>query len=353
MGGMAASDTDLPGARMRRPTRAREAARTRRLDASMTLLVEVMQHPLDPGYAAAAARRAERRPGLRPLSALVTLVVAVVCGWVTTTAIVELRRPQPEAIRARAELENEIQRRTSEVDRLQGTNEKLRAEIAAAQQSALTDDGSSGLAVTSRTLAVVTGELPVTGRGLELTLEDAVGSDATAGVDPRVTGDTEQGRVMDRDLQMVVNGLWAAGAEAIAINGERLTALSAIRSAGQAILVDFRPLSPPYVIDAVGDPKVLQSGFGEDTAGAYLKLLSDSYGIRAGMAAKTSMTLPGAGSLALRYASVPGGTSTTSSSPSSTSGASGTGTASRSAGVPPSSASNGGGSAAPKQEVSP
>ena len=49
--------------------------------------------------------------------------------------------------------------------------------------------------------------------------------------------------MLDRDLQVIVNGLWAAGAEAIAVNGQRLTACSAIRSAGEAILVDFRPLS--------------------------------------------------------------------------------------------------------------
>ena len=56
------------------------------------------------------------------------------------------------------------------------------------------------------------------------------------------------GRVLDRDLQELVNGLWAAGAEAVSVDGQRLTARTAIRSAGEAVLVDFRPLSPPYVV---------------------------------------------------------------------------------------------------------
>jgi uncharacterized protein YlxW (UPF0749 family) len=336
---------------MRRPSPAREAARTRRPDASMTLLVEVMQRPLDPGYAAAARRRGEGRRRLSPLSALTTLLVAVVCGWLTATAVAELRRPQPEVMRARAALEKEIERRAADVDHLQETNEELRAEIEAAQQAALSGDGSTVLAARSRSLAVLTGELPVTGPGLELTLDDAPDSEERAtGVNPRAAGDAEQGRVMDRDLQIVVNGLWAAGAEAISINGERLTTLSAIRSAGQAILVDFRPLSPPYVIDVIGDPKALQSGFSEDLAGEYVKSLSNNYGVMVKMAAKDSVTLPGAGSLALRYASVvPGGqggrSGETSAAP--------TRSKRTPTIVPPSSASPGGREATPTQEVSP
>lgn len=347
---MAAPDTDHTQAGRRRPTRAREAARTRRPDASMTLLVEVMQHPLDPGYAAAARERAAGRRGLRPVSAVATLLVAVICGWVTTTAVVELRRPQPGALRARAALENEIKRKTTDVDRLQAANERLREQIAAAQQAALSGDGSTALATQSRNLALLTGELPVSGPGLQLTLEDAPGTGQPGGnVDPRSLGEAEQGRVMDSDLQIVVNGLWAAGAEAIAINGQRLTTLSAIRSAGQAILVDFRPLVPPYVVDAVGDPKTLQSGFGEDLAGEYVKALSNNFGVRAGMAAKTSMTLPGAGSLSLRYAMLPQSSATGTGR----AGPGGPGPSATSSAVPPSSASSGGRTVAPTQEVSP
>lgn len=335
---------------MRRPSPAREVARTRRPDASMTLLVEVMQHPLDPGYAAAAQKRGEGRRRLRPLSALTTLLVAVVCGWLTATAVTELRRPQPEAMSARAALEKEIERRTADVGRRQQTNEKLRAEIEAAQQAALAGDGSMALAARSRSLAVLTGELPVTGPGLALTLDDAPGSEKrAAGVGPRAAGDAEQGRVMDRDLQIVVNGLWAAGAEAISINGERLTTLSAIRSAGQAILVDFRPLSPPYVIDVIGDPKTLQAGFSEDLAGEYVKSLSNNYGVLVEMAAKDSVTLPGAGSLGLRYASVVPGGQSGQTSPFDVP----TRSKRTSASVPPSSASPGGLQPTPTQEVSP
>ena len=101
--------------------------------------------------------------------------------------------------------------------------------------------------------------------------------------------------MLDRDLQIIVNGLWAAGAEAIAINGERLTTLSAIRSAGQAILVDFRPLVPPYVVEAIGDPAHLQAGFATDMAGAYVQSLRDNYGIQVSVSSQKIVDPAGGG----------------------------------------------------------
>ena len=130
-------------------------------------------------------------------------------------------------------------------------------------------------------------------------------NDTGVGQDGQDSTGSDQGRVLDRDLQIVVNGLWAAGAEAIAINGERLTSLSAIRSAGQAILVDYRPLVPPYVIEAIGDPTRLQAGFADDIAGPYVQSLEDNYGVRVNVADETAMTLPGAGALDLRSAHPP------------------------------------------------
>ena len=65
----------------------------------------------------------------------------------------------------------------------------------------------------------------------------------------------------------------------MSINGQRLTSRSSIRFAGDAILVDFRPLSPPYVITAIGDGRELQTGFASSASGAYLKSLGDNYSI--------------------------------------------------------------------------
>ncbi len=111
------------------------------------------------------------------------------------------------------------------------------------------------------------------------------------------------GRVRDRDLQEVVNALWAAGAEAIAINGQRLSALTAIREAGEAVLVDYRPVTPPYVIRAVGDPDTVEPAFVGSATAAAFRTLGDLYGVGFAVRRRDRMTLPAAGTR-LRYATV-------------------------------------------------
>ncbi len=303
---MAHTTRDAESGGPRPVVRPSDAAAARRPDASMTLLREVMERPLDPGYAAAAARRTEGPRRLAPLAVAITVVVAVVCGAVVTSAVVELRRPHPEALQGRASLEEEIRARSAAVAARDRENRRLREQIAQAQTLALANDGGDALAERGRLLALVSAESPAQGPGLEISMNDAPRpSDPAVGVDPRGNGQADEGRVLDRDLQLVVNGLWSAGAEAVAINGQRLTALSAIRSAGLAILVDFRPLVPPYIVEAVGDPGRLQTGFAADMAGPYLQSLRDNWGVQAAIAVKERLELPGASAVTLRSATVP------------------------------------------------
>ena len=107
-------------------------------------------------------------------------------------------------------------------------------------------------------------------------------------------GQAASGRVLDRDLQDAVNGLWAAGAEAVSVNGLRLNALTAIRSAGEAVLVDFRPLSPPYVLRAVGDAAGLERAFQTGEAGRRLATYPGLYGIAVGVRRARALELPAA-----------------------------------------------------------
>jgi uncharacterized protein YlxW (UPF0749 family) len=271
-----------------------------RLDASMTLLLDVMEQPLDPGYAAAARERMGRGS---PAVVAVTVVLALLCGYAVTRSVGQLNAPQPDAVASRQKLESEIRGRIEAADERQLENEALRADIVKQQNAALQSAGGLDLARQVEELSIISGELPVAGAGLQITLDDAKSSsDPAAGNAPRNQVQADQGRVLDRDLQIVVNGLWTAGAEAIAINGQRLTSLSAIRQAGQAILVDFRPLGPPYVVQAIGNPRGLESGFAADMAGSYVQSISTTYGIQVGIQTQTSMELRGAGTLVLRYA---------------------------------------------------
>jgi uncharacterized protein YlxW (UPF0749 family) len=96
-----------------------------------------------------------------------------------------------------------------------------------------------------QTLAAQAGTSVVTGSGLRVKVSDAdtIPDDAT---------EAEAYRISDLDLQLLVNALWGAGAEAIAVNGNRVVATTSIRQAGETIVVNFRPLSPPYRLDAIG-----------------------------------------------------------------------------------------------------
>ena len=98
-------------------------------------------------------------------------------------------------------------------------------EVAAVRGTALGEDGQGqALAeAAGRARARRPARSRCAGPGLVVTLDDATAAQPTAGPVRAATGD---GRIYDRDLQDVVNALWAAGAEEVAINGQRLTALT-------------------------------------------------------------------------------------------------------------------------------
>lgn len=100
-------------------------------------------------------------------------------------------------------------------------------------------------------LAVAAGAAPLRGPGVTVVLEDSSASRSA-------TGDPNDLIVHERDIQAVVNALWAGGAEAVAINGERLSSLSAVRCAGNTLLLHGVVHSPPYEIRAIGDPEALE-----------------------------------------------------------------------------------------------
>lgn len=280
-------------------------AQYNRPDASMSLLINIMDHSLDEGYAEATARRAvrgeggaiSRAPGARLLVAVGVSLIAVV----VTMAAMQVRATAPQAEKERRDLVNRIHTREAEADRLQDEVESLRDQVDAMQDRNLSPEEVKR----AELLATTTGADPVEGPGLKVVVDNAeqdAGKDGP-NVDPRQQAESlANGRVYDRDLQQVVNGLWAAGAEAIAINGQRLTALSAIRAAGAAILVDNRPLSPPYAVMAIGDAKGMRDAFASGSGGQYLHHIGAKYGIRSTVSTEKKIKLPAAIGITLRVA---------------------------------------------------
>jgi len=96
------------------------------------------------------------------------------------------------------------------------------------------------------------GLLPVEGPGVKITLTDNPKT-LEPGEDPNDL------LIHEDNLLMVVNDLKAAGAEAISINDQRVTAMSEIRCAGPMIVVNQVRIGPPFVLLAVGNPDVLEN----------------------------------------------------------------------------------------------
>lgn len=260
----------------------------------MTLLTTMMERPLDPGYQEAAARRAAA--GLPPATStrtVLVIVLAILTGFLFAVAAQSLR-PKPTAAAA---LKKELVTRIEALQK-HGSDQEAKVAVLGKQVRdfealSLQQSGGPDLTATIKTLEVQAGAVPLKGPGLTLTLDDAASTETDANAGTRPSGGFQQGRVTSGDLQIIVNGLWGAGAEAISINGHRLSSTAAIRFAGQAIVVDFRPLTRPYVITALGDSQGMQQLFEPSFAGLYLSQLTDQYKIRSVMAGSDSLTVPG------------------------------------------------------------
>ncbi|MFJ5738503.1 DUF881 domain-containing protein [Streptomyces microflavus] len=272
-----------------------------RPDASMSLLNNVMDHSLDDGYAEASARRrADGSAGLpRTLKSKLGLAAGlVVAALVVTLGAAEARVSAPVVAKEREELIDRINAETRAADTLESDVDKLRTDVSERQRKALERHGGDQ----GELVALLSGATPVEGPGVKLVVDDAKNTDQGGGGPRESSSFADTGRVRDRDMQRVVNGLWESGAEAIAINGQRLTALSAIRAAGDAILVDNRPLVPPYTVLAVGDGKNLAAAFQDSADGQYLNALKESFDIRTSLSEQAEVRLPAAPSLIVRTA---------------------------------------------------
>jgi uncharacterized protein YlxW (UPF0749 family) len=269
----------------------------------MSLLTNVMDHSLDDGYAEAAARKKAEGAGGMPKTLRAKLGLAaglVLAALVVTVGAAQARVAAPVVAKEREELIDRIDRETEAADKLEDSVDQLRDDVSRRQREALKQSGGSEQA---ELMGLLSGATQVRGPGVKLVVDDAKEAGTGGDGDPRETsGFSDTGRVRDRDMQRVVNGLWASGAEAVSINGQRLTALSAVRAAGDAILVDNRPLVPPYTVLAVGDGKRLSTRFQNSADGLYLHALQENFGIRTAISVEEDLRLPAAPSVIVRTA---------------------------------------------------
>lgn len=264
--------------------------------ASMALLREVLDRPLDPGYRSAAEQRAARGlPASTGSRSLLLLVNSLVLGLLVTVGALALRGPETAQAQAREELAERVGAEREELTEQSARVRELQTEVASLQERAL--DQQSPLAEDLARHGAIAGAVPMAGPGVTVVLDDPPRP-------PQAGADLGEDRVLARDLQTLVNGMWAHGAEAIAINEHRLTSTSSIRFAGEAIVVDFQGLTRPYTVTALGPPEELAAELDSGSTGAYLTELQQEYGIIVETTRQEEATVPAATRLTVREASI-------------------------------------------------
>lgn len=217
-------------------------------------------------YARSPERERRGDLGLRRWSTWVALAVAALVGVIVVGALLSTRLSTDERQATRAVLSERVRSLSDAVASRQEDLEQRSSDVRALQDRLLAgSDAGPARAAEIATLSVEAAADALSGPGVVVTIDDA--PDAAAG---------SLNRVLDRDLQDIVNALWREGATGIAINDERLAGTTAIRAAGEAILVNYQPLNRPYVIASVGGQHSADDGSGIH---GLLAGLSANYGL--------------------------------------------------------------------------
>ena len=191
------------------------------------------------------------------------------------------------------------QKQSATVERLSAEVDLLRAEVErlTAEQNALA--GRPAVQPRAGDL-VASGSVPVRGRGLTVTMDDApvdmrredLGADLLV--------------VHQQDIQAVMNALWAGGAEAMGLMDQRVVSTTGVQCQGNVLRLHGRMYSPPFVISVVGDPEQLRAALADDgTVRGYVRDAGE-LGLGWDVQDRETVTLPAySGATELGFARVP------------------------------------------------
>ena len=225
-----------------------------------------------------------RRP---PRAAAAILAVTIAAGALFSVSFLNNRRNPASG----GALEDLVRARQDSVASLEAQNRDLQSQI---DQYA----GQSGARAASTTVPALAAS-PVVGPGVEITLTDAPADQAPEGASPNDLV------IHQQDIEDTMNALWAGGAEAMTVQGVRITNRTVIRCIGNVILVDGTSFSPPFVIQAIGDPDTLRATVTANPRMVNYQAYVSKYGLGWDMQTKDSLSFaPATTSLTVNYATV-------------------------------------------------
>ena len=147
-----------------------------------------------------------------------------------------------------------------------------------------------------REARVAAGLLPLRGTGIVIQLNDSA-------LPAPADGNEADYFVTAADVQRIVEELWLSGAEAIAINGERVTTSTAFVEIGTSILVNSAYLSPPYQVSALGPAELYDRLSRSEGYTDFIVTRVEEFGIQVAFAEPGEVDIPAfAGTVTLRNA---------------------------------------------------
>ena len=271
-----------------------------------SLLRALLSEHLDPGYAAAAAKRSiagtPRSGRQRVFGWLWQAAAALLIATVFAAAVAQARSVAPGVRSAQQLLLGNVRSTEGSAAKLNQRRSELAKRVDDVQRHALAED-AEGQRLLKRldTLSLADASTAIIGPGLKVTVTDpGAGPNLSDVSKQRVSGSRQI--LLDRDLQLLVNSLWASGAEAISVGGVRIGPNVTIRQAGGAILVDNNPTSSPYTVLAIGPARAMRDVLDNSAGMQRLRLLQISYGVVVTVDAADGLTLPAGSTRDVKFA---------------------------------------------------
>ena len=254
------------------------------------LLTLITARSMDEDYAHVAQKRAKAgqppAPATRPHWA--SIVAVAVLGVMAAVVAAQTDREAEVNELSRDALVDRIELQSDRLGDLQRAVADLtRANRDVASSSTTLQGQLDGIAARVDRAELTTGFAAVHGPGVRITVDNRPGVDVN-------------NEIRDEDLATLVDGLWAAGAEAVAINDQRINALGGIRNTGRAVHVNGRPVLAPYVVSAIGDDRSLQARLLQTSQGAAWFLLVNGLDLVYSAENVDDIRLPAAPERALR-----------------------------------------------------
>lgn len=188
----------------------------------------------------------------------------------------------------RLQLTELIAREQAGVEEREQVAAGLRRAVEQASDDVALRDSQVSAARAPAELEFAAGLVPVTGPAVTVRLDDAPRQPGR----PPLSDDPDDLVVHQQDVQAVVNALWASGAEAMTLMGQRVVSTSAVRCVGNTLILHGRVYSPPFVVTAVGDPGALRRSLESDPGVLYFKSFVERFGLGYQVTTQEEIDLP-------------------------------------------------------------